>query len=313
MTGTGIGVADVLRALDALRPADDDTTSAVVALLGFDLLPPAGTVEPTTPDDVDLDTEEVEAYREADEGAEIELLTPISHDSAPLDPRTDWRAAEPVDEHPIEVLTAPLPHQPLLLPRRAPSIIAAAAATVTEEDAPDPEALVEMVAEGRPVQRIPHRRRRTLIRGVQVLLDHGKGMEPFARDQVELLRDIRSVVGRSAVERVSFRNAPTRGALPAGQRRWQAYTPPPAGTPVLAVTDLGIGGPPVYPARAQSGEWVDLAAQLGRRGSALVALVPYPPSRWPPQVAAAVPVVTWDRKTTLSAVLTALRRSGRLG
>jgi hypothetical protein len=93
--------------------------------------------------------------------------------------------------------------------------------------------------------------------------------------------EVLTLVGRSAVEPVSFRDAPTRGALPEGRRRWQDYVPPAAGTPVLAITDLGIGGPPTHPARARAGEWADFAAQLDRRESALVALVPYPRSRWP--------------------------------
>jgi len=114
-----------------------------------------------------------------------------------------------------------------------------------------------------------------------------------------------------AVEPVSFRDTPTRGALPEGRRRWQDYVPPAAGTPVLAITDLGIGGPPVHPARARAGEWADFAAQLDRRESALVALVPYPRSRWPRWVGRTLTAIPWDRTTTLSTALTALRWAGR--
>jgi hypothetical protein len=314
MTGAGVvGIADVRRALALLRPADEGTTSAVAELLGFDLLSSGDRVPPWTTDDSDLQTEEaMDVGRSAAaDDAEIERLVPVGWESYDAAARTDWRAAEPVDELPLEVLTAPLSLEPLLPRRSTPSIIAAAASTAVENDEPDAEQLVEVVATGRPVDRIPHGVRPTLIRGVQVLVDHGKGMEPFARDQVELVRDIVSVVGRSAVQRASFRNAPTRGILPAGRWRRQAYAAPPPGTPVLALTDLGIGGPPVYPTRARADEWIALADLLAQRGSPLLAFVPYPPSRWPPRIAAAIEVLTWDRSTSLSTVLMARRRRGR--
>jgi len=311
MSETEIGVADVLRALAVLRPASDGTVAAVIWLLGFDLLSSVRPAGPPIPEDPDLDVdEEPVTVPDVDESG-IEVLTPVAHEDADFATGTSWRAAAPVQDLSIEMLMAPLPYEPLLAPGRAPSIIAAVTATALEENEPDPDALVELIADGRAVDRVPHRQRATMVRGVQVLLDHGWGMDPFARDQAELLADIRSVVGRSAVEPVSFRDAPTRGALPEGRRRWQDYVPPAAGTPVLAITDLGIGGPPVHPARARAGEWADFAAQLDRRESALVALVPYPRSRWPRWVGRTLTAIPWDRTTTLSTALTALRWAGR--
>jgi hypothetical protein len=242
----------------------------------------------------------------------VKQLVPIAYDSEAVGTETQWQAAEPVEELPRDLAAAPLPHAPLLEPSRTPSILAAAASTIAEEDALDTDQLVKVLCSGQPVEDMPYLRRRSLVRGVQLLIDHGKGMEPFARDQLELSSALERVVGRSAVTQASFRNSPTRGVLPAGEWRWQKrFRPPAPGTPVLAVSDLGLGGPSVYPARARPDEWLGLARLLARRGSALVTLVPYPEDRWPLRIAAAFTVLPWDRSTTLSTVLSALRKADR--
>lgn len=310
-----VGVGDVVRAFAAVRPDGEHTTRAVAALLGFGLhdspvrLPDVLPAPP--PDEPDPEPEERDAGPAPDDGV-VEQLTPVSYDLDGPETTPRWQAAQPIEALSADVAAAALPHAPLLAPRSAPALLAAAAATSNEGSVLDVEQLVEVVAAGRPVERLPHVRHRSLVRGVQVLVDHGRGMEPFARDQAELLDDLRRVVGRSAVAVVAFRDAPLRRVLPAGARQWRPrYRPPAPGTPVLALTDLGIGGPSAHSTRSRPSEWLSLATLLARRGSALVALVPYPEHRWPGRLADVAAVLPWDRDTSLVTVLAALRRAGR--
>src|SRR5690606_24115468 len=96
------------------------------------------------------------------------------------------------------------------------------------------------------------------------------------------------------------------GAGPGSMRTWRAYEPPTPGTPVLVVSDLGISR-----SRAAGGaspeEWLafaDLVAATGRR---CVALVPFPPHRWPAALERAMHIVHWDRTTSVHTVQRALR------
>ena len=83
--------------------------------------------------------------------------------------------------------------------------------------------------------------------------------------------------------------------------------PPRVGTLLLILSNLGIGGPPLLDGSSSHREWFDLAQAARRRGSSVVALVPYPPSRWPRALARVVAMLEWDRTTTASAAKRAAR------
>jgi hypothetical protein len=135
-----------------------------------------------------------------------------------------------------------------------------------------------------------------------VLIDAGEAMLPFARDQQRLLKRLRDLVGREQVTERSFEGCPKlrRGGEAAPDRGW--CDPPAPGTPVLAMTDLGVGRPPPGAARGDVQEWIAFAAVLVRRGCPLIALSPYPAWRVAPALRAVILVVTWDRATRPSAV-----------
>ena len=117
-----------------------------------------------------------------------------------------------------------------------------------------------------------------------------------------MARLVRSVVGHD-VEEVSFSGRP-QDRLPRGGAR---YAPPRPGTPVLAFSDLGIGQPPGY-LRPDAGDvWPPLAEVLLRRGSELVAFVPYPRSRWP-ALDGQVRMIPWDTTTSPADVTRAVGR-----
>ena len=230
----------------------------------------------------------------------LETLEPIAVETG--GGMEGWRSAKPLEPVTTRHLQGVHDHEPLLPPGRASSILAVAVETQDLNGPVDIDRLVETVARARPVQQLPRLPLSSLVRGVQLLVDTGLGMEPFARDQQELASELRRVVGRSRVTELRFRNTPTRGAGSGPVWTWASYLPAAPGTPVLVLTDLGIGGPRVFPQRSQAWEWRMLAEFLARRGSSLIAFVPYPSSRFPPGLARSMTIVPWDRTTTISTV-----------
>jgi hypothetical protein len=189
----------------------------------------------------------------------------------------------------------------LLEPRSTRATLAAAVSTVSDDGPVHTEALVEAVAEVRPIHPLPRRHVPTLRRGVQVLLERGDAMLPHTEDAEDVLKRLDGVVSGS-LQVVSFDYDPTHvdsDDNPDGV----AYKPPPPGTPVLAITQLGLRQ------GRGSGTWIRLASALARRGSRLIALVPTAARSVPSAVSRVIAVIAWDRTTTIASVLRALARA----
>ncbi|MFI7598162.1 hypothetical protein [Actinoplanes sp. NPDC049681] len=218
----------------------------------------------------------------------------------------------PADAQELPVLTpdpaAEPARQPLLDPRFAPTILQMAVRRHVPGGAFDPEAAVRTLAAAQPLVTMPTRLRATSAFGVQVLVDLGTGMQPYAEDHEDVLAVLDRLLGAGRMRVAYFADCPVRGAGPAGNASWRPWTPPPRGTRVLLLTDLGIGGFPFDPTRARAGEWRRFCAQARQSGVEPVAFVPYPPVRWPAWAVAAMPVVHWDRRTTAASVDAAMRR-----
>jgi hypothetical protein len=174
--------------------------------------------------------------------------------------------------------------------------------------------LIERLARREHFRDLPREPLLTLRRGVQLLVDTAEAMLPFARDQQVLERALHDVVGDS-LEVLRFVGCPSRGAGRGRPSRWpREYPPPPAGTVVLVVTDLGIGGSHLSTEPASTSEWAVFAESVQHADCPLVALVPYAPARWPECLQRLVRMVYWDRPTTAGAVRHAIgmaRRQGR--
>ncbi|MEJ2886063.1 hypothetical protein [Actinomycetospora aeridis] len=198
--------------------------------------------------------------------------------------------AERVLARPARGVRAPLPLEPLLAPHLAPRLLEGLLAVEGASDAVDAEALVDLVARRAMVTPLPRRRRRSLLHGVQVVVDDAPGTARLRRDVEEVLGTLRRVVGAEAVDVRRIVATPY-------DERTEDYALPPPGRPVLALSDLGIAVPPGAPrGPRQLDHWRRFARELHARGSHAVVLVPYPPARWPS--ATGLPtLVTWDRVT----------------
>jgi hypothetical protein len=195
-----------------------------------------------------------------------------------------------------------LPFRPLLRPRTAASVVAAAVRTWGPGSRIDERRAVAELARGRPIREFPHRPVLSMYRGVRVLVDLGEALEPYGRDQQYVVDLVRRVVGTETTSMGSFENCPSRGV------RMRPRRATVRGRPVLVLTDLGLGGPPVQPARASVAEWHRYARGIARAGSAVIALVPYPLAAARRALTGRIAVIPWDR-ASVSAAQRARRRA----
>ncbi len=218
-----------------------------------------------------------------------------------LAPATE-RVAAPGPEHRRRP-----PPDPLLSTRWVPGIISSLVATARASSEIDTLRVVDQIARGNPVDRVPRRTQSTLARGAQILVDMGPAMVPFAHDQAALVRSARDVLGGGPAEVLRFDGCPLRGAGPGPRPTWGAYEPPATPRPILVLTDLGIGGPRLAPWRVSTDEWLEFERTVTQAGCPVVALVPYPPQRVPKVLRRRVYVVVWDRPTSVATVRRSLR------
>jgi hypothetical protein len=312
-----VWLGDAARAFAALHPTDDATRAAIAGLLGLSVsAPPAEPVQtqvgdsgrgsapaitPAVDGTAPAPREETETAHPLDH---LPLLTAVSSEAPRV---TGWVADDSLP--PVNAgHTASIPrYEPLLAPRSILSVVHALLAQDTGDGPIDVAAMVDAVAQRKPLPKIPLERRATLRLGAQLLLDVGDGMEPFLRDEEMLAEQVRRVVGK-ATPVYYFADCPLRGAGPGSVASWDRYRPPHPRTPVLVVSDFGIGGPPLHPRRSRPKEWARFAQRLADTECPVVGLTPYPPDRWPAGVARHIPLLTWDRGITVGTVITRTRR-----
>jgi hypothetical protein len=292
---------DFARALAALRPRDRETAAAIAGLLRLDPARRATSGQRTARSPTRTEPRERTGIRlpplqparrrpaaDVDEGPRA--LQPIRRDDSGL--RSSWIEAEPLERFSAAEHLARIPsYEPLLDRRWARQVLTTLLAMPRFDGPVDEAAVVESIARGEPVDPVPLLPRRSLSRGVHLLLDLGEGMQPFVRDAWHLADELDRVLGATNVDTRAFTEVPETEA--AGD-----------GRPVLALTDLGIAGLRPSERTAAGRRWLALAEGVRGGGAPLLALVPYPPNRWPPRLAQAMTIVQWDRSTSVSAVHT---------
>ena len=212
-----------------------------------------------------------------------------------------------------EEFTEPPPLLPLFVPLWTRGILSAALTTDSEDGPLDLESIAESLAHGECIWQLPRLPWPTLRRGVQVLVDKSDALVPFTRDQTWLQEEIRRVVGVDRVQILRFVGCPSRAVGTGPRKFWDKYRPPPSGTVVLLLTDLGIGMPMFATEVADVSEWLEFAKVIHRAGCPLVAFVPYTPSRWPRHLIGAMTIIQWDRGTSAATVRRLVRRGHEVG
>ena len=166
--------------------------------------------------------------------------------------------------------------------------------------------VVEHLARAWPFARLPRALVPTTRRGAQVLLDRGDGMQPFRADVGDLAARIGAVVGRPRAGERWFVRTPTLDPDEPDLAPADRYGFPKRGTPVVLLTDFGIGASG-DPQRASTEDWVAFVTDARQARLPVVAFVPYPRDRVPAAIRRLVVVIHWDRPTTIRDVQRATR------
>ncbi len=264
-----------------------------------DVRPPIGSPRPERPAAAAVPA----PPRSGTSGAPPRRLTRLtSRPAAPI------RSAPPRRTRPLADLLAPgresavaAVETGLFVKRWRRAILSTAARTDFADGPVDVDAVIARIAKGRAFAAVPRASVPSLRRGVQLLVDVGPGMRPFAADADDLRAAVRATVGECRLDVLEFEACPLRGAGRGSRVDWREYEPPAAGTPVLVLSDLGIS--PIAPEeRASVSEWVRFAATIARSGCPLFAFTPYGRERWPKRFRHSVHPIRWDRKTNTGTV-----------
>jgi hypothetical protein len=291
-----IWISDLAAALDALGPASDATFEAIADLLGLERAARPTSLPPSDPPPSPPPPPPDGAGGGGAPSTAASGRSPFTVAELPaLAPQEASLPAQPSIE-PLK-LQAPVPGAqpkpiPLLSPLAARFIVQELVASSRFGPDPDLERLVDGLARCEIPQPVPLQEHRTLAFGVQILVDEGEGMEPFADDQEGMVELVRRLVGEAIVDvrRIYEVPDPADPIYP-----WE---PPPPGVPVLALTDLGLAGRVERGTADLDAAWQVVAAALAIRGSSLIVLLPYPPARWPVSLSACIDLAPWDRSTT---------------
>jgi hypothetical protein len=322
-----IGLADYLRAVDTLA-ADAALSGRIAEILGVaESVAATDVANPPEPDyvptsladkkarpalDVDFGTPQMPAVS----SGHSEHVSTGGTETAELVLRRIEQRPPPSSEQILPLLEpmagtpAPLPYEPLFHPARSRAHTSAVLSTERNEGEIDEGLLVDLITSASPVRALPRRTRPTLAAGAQIVLDFTDDMLPFRRDQRELAGAIERLAPDDLLEVLSFHRYPLRLFRARGSARQEAYRPPPTGTPVVALTDLGMH-------RLASGDsapaasWLDFARKLARSDTPLIALVPNEPASWPSLLSQSIALVQWDRAAKVSASCRAALRARR--
>jgi hypothetical protein len=293
MTRAATGLADLILAEHALRPKGG-AKAALAQMLGMALLPEISSRTAPSPTARVADVDELDDApplppTKAQAGAlppSVRHLEPVRQTVAPpgagKDPLIGVRHS----------LLGKLAFEGLLTTRDGAELLRFAAAVPMASGDVDVDRVVRELSNARPLTELPRLNVPSLVFGAQVLVDVGRSMQPFFEDQEELLGQF---VGglRDRIEVLYFADDPALGAGPSRRRgTMRPHVPPHAGTPVIALTDLGCG----YPRRPDASQaWLKLAQRLRRNQNRLVVFAPVRPARIPLELRREVTLVLWDR------------------
>jgi len=297
--------ADVLRAIARLKTKTDQRRRDVARLLGFEWKK----ADPAAPREPSPERQARTRTKRRRTRSLPPLVPQVTREAPPVDVSFELSGPEPGSKVQGVLPTGfpdfsgadvpPLEPLPLLVPRWTRAILSTALSAATASEEIDLPAAIDLLASGHPLRALPRRRAGRIAPAAQVLIDAGESMTPFLADQARLLADLAQVIGGSSLEMLKFVGTPLRNAGRGARRSWPVYSPPPPGTAIVLVTDLGIADTGFGQAAPDTAEWMRFLELLQLRGCPAIALVPYGPHRWPARIAHVLPIITWDRATTV--------------
>ena len=298
-----------LTAIKVLRPQSEITSAAIARMIGMELQD-TSTETPSASRRAFFSQADEKTVTSASVGPEAfdgkirQRVESVIHlANADSNPVPAWVAAARLLDPPDKSMPVPVLEMEPLFPARTSRGILSAALSARELIGDlDVDRIVEQIARAEQLNDVPRLELPTLSHGVQLLIDRAVAMQPFALDQALLRAALVSVAGREHTEVLYFDGSPLWGAGHGTEDEWPDYAPPGPGTPVVVLTDVGIGRPPHESGFASASDWIEFGFTVARKRCPLLVLVPYPPLRWPAGLSRHVTMIQWDRPTTTSAV-----------
>ncbi len=209
-----------------------------------------------------------------------------------LTPPSPVELPPPEEEKPV----APLGPSPPLMPwPRLWPFLRAALGEQAERHRIDLRRLVATIARHHPLRRLPRLKGLRWAPQGQLILDLHPRLYPFWNDFNALKTALPRRRGATGLDILRMDQGPTELVQRWEGQGWgahQPYLPPPPGTPVLIVGDLGCLG-----TEEQWRPWASLGHRLMARGIFPVALTPCPARWWNPALAGLFFPVVLDRTT----------------
>lgn len=306
-------LGDYIRAIRELGP-DPDEAEQIAGMLNLTRTRRRRTVSPVTPPPAPstpsrpAQKPEVRETRAEEKDTAEATAFVLERISRPGTSRTPpWLASTtPIPIEKTRYRAPKLPLEPILAPKTVRSILSTLLATYVEEGGVDLTRMISVMARAEPFTHLYRLRSLTVRRGVQLLIDTAPSMSLYRRDALWLRRELNKVIGEVRVDVRLFADCPTRGVGSPAADSWDPWRPPPAGTPILLITDLGIGTPDHD--KATWREWEVFLDAVKSAGCLLYALNPYAPHRWPAELARHIEVIPWRRALNVQAARKSARR-----
>jgi hypothetical protein len=296
-------LGDLVRVLAALRPTDREATMAITRLVlgplaGKDPATARAPVPTTTVAPIRAEPTSVASTPEPPAAIEPWVVMEESQDELLALGRAPAYEDTPV------WFSAPLPDDPaparprldpLFEPLWSRNLTSAFAATWAPDGDVDVPRVVATLSRGRAVTVLPRLLRLTTRRGVQLLVDRSDAMMPFGDDVDPLIDALRRVVGHENARVVDFEGCPLSDEDAVGE--WATYVPPPAETPVVVLSDLGLSRVRPGADLPDADRWRAFFRAVRRAQCPCVMVTPFGPSRWPAWLKRYARVLHWHRTT----------------
>ncbi len=266
------------------------------------------------PQPADTDSLSPDSSTAPESKKKLKLLEPISRE--PIGFEVLFEAQTEEIRSAVEIKPATLTanaarprFQPLFLDRWFQGIFSAILSTSVTSREIDFRKLERSIVQGDPFHQLPFKTKPSLIKGVHLLLDRSESMQPFWRDETELVARLRRLLGSALVKDSWFEYDSLRSA----ECGLIWHTPMPRQfreeAPVLLVTDFGSG---LDSLAARSMEWEPWlpVLQLARSSRCRVfALIPSSPSFGPTSLDRFVDgSFVWDRETSVHTAVRICRK-----
>ncbi|WP_211101596.1 formylglycine-generating enzyme family protein [Niveispirillum sp. SYP-B3756] len=156
---------------------------------------------------------------------------------------------------------------------------------------PDIQAAVTRIATAQQLDRVPRLLRRQWGAAIQVIDDRSRRLVPLWHDQDEFLGWLMPLFPENSVDHWRCWDGATL-LLPMDERNQHLdYAPPPAGTIVLVLGDLGCLDRSAQPLVQH---WLEFGRTLRAAGCVPVALMPCAPHQWPASLPRVWHLIPWE-------------------